>query len=136
MIQGSGNVFADLGLPRAEEKQTQVRLAMAINQAIKERHLAQNEAANLLNISQPKISALANYQLQGFSVERLMHFLNVLGRDVEIVVRRKPRSRRGARILVTAAWFLPSRVPHPFRRKGGRPCFRPHFSLDTRIAMR
>jgi len=103
VIRGSGNVFADLGLPRAEEKQTQVWLVVAINQAIKERHLSQTEAANLLNISQPKISALANYQLGGFSVERLMHFLNALGRDVEIVVRRKPRSRRGARILVTAA---------------------------------
>ena len=103
VIRGSGNVFADLGLPRAEEKQTQVWLAVAINQAIKERHLSQTEAATLLNISQPKISALANYQLGGFSVERLLHFLNVLGRDVEIVVRRKPRSRRGARILVTAA---------------------------------
>jgi len=99
----SGNVFADLGLPRAEEKQTQVRLAVAINQIIKERRLSQTDAADLLEIHQPKISALANYQLEGFSVERLMRFLNALGRDVEIVVRRTSRSRKPGRILVTAA---------------------------------
>jgi len=49
----------------------------------------------------PKISALMNYRLDGFSVERLMHFLNALDRDVEIVIRKKPRSRRAARIMVT-----------------------------------
>lgn len=103
VTQSSGNVFADLGLPRAEEKQTQVRLAVAINQIINGRRLSQTDAAELLHINQPKISALANYQLEGFSVERLMRFLNALGRDVQIVVRRKPRSRKPGRILVTAA---------------------------------
>jgi len=99
----SGNVFADLGLPRAEERQTQVRLAVAINQIIKERRLSQADAADLLEINQPKISALANYQLEGFSVERLLRFLNALGRDVEIVVRKRPKSRKPGKILVTAA---------------------------------
>jgi len=103
VTRSSGNVFADLGLPRAEEKQTQVRLAVAINQIIKDRRLSQTDAAAMLEINQPKISALANYQLEGFSVERLMRFLNALGRDVEIVVRRKSRSSKPGRILVTAA---------------------------------
>ena len=103
VTRSSGNVFADLGLPRAEEKQTQVRLAVAINQIIKDRRLSQTDAAAMLEINQPKISALANYQLEGFSVERLMRFLNALGRDVEIVVHRKPKSRKLGRILVTAA---------------------------------
>ena len=103
VTRSSGNVFADLGLPRAEERQTQVRLAVAINQIIKERRLSQSDAADLLKINQPKISALANYQLDGFSVERLLRFLNALGRDVEIVVRRKSKSRKPGRILVTAA---------------------------------
>jgi predicted XRE-type DNA-binding protein len=103
VARSSGNVFADLGLPRAEERQTQVRLAVTINHIIKERRLSQSDAAKLLTINQPKISALANYQLDGFSVERLLRFLNALGRDVEIVVRRKPRSRKPGRILVTAA---------------------------------
>jgi predicted XRE-type DNA-binding protein len=102
VVQSSGNVFADLGLPQADEKQTKVRLAVAINQIVENAGLSQAAAAQLMDINQPKISALANYRLDGFSVERLMHFLNALGRDVEIVIR-KPRSRRPAKILVTAA---------------------------------
>ena len=65
--------------------------------------LPQAEAARRLGVNQPKVSALANYRLEGFSVERLMHFLNALGRDVEIVIRSKPRSRRAARTFITAA---------------------------------
>ncbi len=103
VVRGSGNVFADLGLPNAEEKQTKARLAVAINQIIERQQLSQAVAARRLKINQPKISALSNYRLDGFSVERLMNFLNALDRDVEIVIRRKPRSRRLARILVTAA---------------------------------
>ncbi len=102
VVQSSGNVFADLGLPQADEKQTKVRLAVAINQIVENAGLSQAAAAQLMDINQPKISALAHYRLDGFSVERLMHFLNALGRDVEIVIR-KPRSRRPAKILVTAA---------------------------------
>jgi predicted XRE-type DNA-binding protein len=105
VVQSSGNVFADLGLRDAGEKQTRVRLAIAINQVIEARHLSQTAAARLLDINQPKISALVNYRLEGFSVERLMHFLNALGRDVEIVIRKKPRSKRAARIVVMGAQF-------------------------------
>ena len=99
----SGNVFADLGLRDAGERQTKVRLAVAIQHIFRERRLSQSAAARLLGINQPKISALINYQLHGFSVERLMHLLNALDRDIEIVIRKKPRSRRPARIVVTAA---------------------------------
>ena len=98
-------MFADLGLRDADEKQTRVRLAVAVNRIIETQRLSQNKAAQLLGINQPKISALANYRLEGFSVERLMHFLNALDRDVEIVIRKKPRSRRNAKIVVTAASF-------------------------------
>jgi len=103
VAQSSGNVFADIGLKDAAEKQTRVRLAVAINQIIEARHLSQTAAARLLGINQPKISALVNYRLEGFSVERLMHFLNALDLDVEIVIKRKPRSKRAARIVVTGA---------------------------------
>jgi predicted XRE-type DNA-binding protein len=99
----SGNVFADLGLRRAEEKQTKVRLAVAIHEIVRSQQLSQAAAARRLKVNQPKISALLNYQLEGFSVERLMNFLTALDRDVEIVVRRMPASRKGGRILVTAA---------------------------------
>jgi len=103
VLQSSGNVFADLGLLDAGEKPTRVCLAVAINQIIEARHLSQTTAARLLDINQPKISALVNYRLEGFSVERLMHFLNALDRDVEIMIRKKPRSKRAARTVVTGA---------------------------------
>jgi predicted XRE-type DNA-binding protein len=103
IVPSSGNVFADLGLPNAEEKQTKVRLAAAINQIIQGRKLSQTAAARCLKVNQPKISALANYQLEGFSVERLMNLLTALDRDVDIVIRRKPRSRKAGRIVVRAA---------------------------------
>jgi predicted XRE-type DNA-binding protein len=103
VIPSSGNVFADLGVTNAEEKQTKVRLAVAINQIIQGRKLTQMAAARRLNVNQPKVSALSNYQLDGFSVERLMNFLTALDRDVNIIIRRAPRSRKGGRILVTAA---------------------------------
>jgi predicted XRE-type DNA-binding protein len=102
-VSGSGNVFADLGLADAEERKTKVRLAFAINQILERRRVPQAEAARRLGISQQRVSALADYRLEGSSVERLMHFLNALGRDVEIVIRSKPRSRRVAWTFVTAA---------------------------------
>ena len=102
ITRSSGNVFADLGLRGAEEKQTKVRLAVAINQVLAQGRLSQVAASRLLSINQPKVSALVNYRLAGFSVERLMHFLNALGRDVETLIR-KARPRRSARIRVRAA---------------------------------
>jgi len=102
MTVGSGNVFKDLRIPNAEELNTKVRLAVAINQMIASKRLTQATAAKRLMINQPKVSALMNYRLEGFSVERLMHFLMALGQDIEIVIR-KSDSRRPARILVSAA---------------------------------
>jgi predicted XRE-type DNA-binding protein len=103
ITRGSGNVFADLGYPDAEERQTKLRLAHALNQIIARRRLTQAAAAERLGINQPKVSALANYKLDGFSVARLLTFLTALDRDIEIVIRRKPRSRPAARIRVVAA---------------------------------
>ncbi len=70
---------------------------------LQKQHLSEIAAAELLGINQPKISALANYRLTGFSMERLLHFLNALDCDVEIVIRKKPRSRKNATTVVTAA---------------------------------
>jgi predicted XRE-type DNA-binding protein len=98
----SGNVFADLRLPNADKKQTKVRLAVTIHRIIAGQGLSQVSAARRLKINQPKISALAHYRLEGSSVERLMHSLTALDRDVEVIIRPKSRSRKGARILVTA----------------------------------
>ncbi len=95
----SGNVFADLGLADADERHTKVHLAFAIREEIAARGYSQVEAAEVLGVNQPKVSALLKYRLEGFSVERLMHFLTALGHDVEIII--KPRNaRRPGRILV------------------------------------
>jgi predicted XRE-type DNA-binding protein len=101
---GSGNVFADLGLPDATELDTKVRLAVAINRQLKSRRLNQAAAAAALSINQPKVSALKHYKLDGFSVERLMTFLTALGSDIEIRIRAPKRaSSAPGRILVEAA---------------------------------
>jgi predicted XRE-type DNA-binding protein len=102
MIQSSGNVFADMGLPDAEELDTKVRLGAAINRIVARRKLTQAQVAELLGVNQPKVSALLHYKLEGFSVERLMRFLTALGHDVEIVIKARPRTR-SARLAVRAA---------------------------------
>ena len=102
VIPSSGNVFADMGLPDAEELDTKARLGAALNLIVERQRLTQAEVAGALGINQPKVSALLHYKLEGFSVERLMHFLVALGQDVEIVVKPKPSSRF-ARIAVKAA---------------------------------
>jgi predicted XRE-type DNA-binding protein len=103
ITRGTANVFADLGYADAEERQTKLRLAYAINGVIARRQLTQATAAEKLRINQPKVSALANYKLEGFSVERLMSFLTALDQDIDIVIKRKPRSRTAGRISVIAA---------------------------------
>jgi predicted XRE-type DNA-binding protein len=103
ITRGTGNVFADLGYADAEERQTKLRLAHAINGVIARQRLAQAAAAAKLGVNQPKVSALANYKLDGLSVERLMTFLTALDQDVEIVIKHKPRSRATGRISVVAA---------------------------------
>lgn len=103
VVHGTGNVFADLGYPDAAERQAKLRLAHALNQVLEQRKLTQADAAKILGVTQPKVSALRHYKLAGFSVERLMTLLTALDQDVEIVIRRKPRSRRAARISVVAA---------------------------------
>jgi predicted XRE-type DNA-binding protein len=103
IVRGTTNVFADLGYADADERQTKLRLAYALNGILEKQKLTQVEAAQTLGINQPKISALQNYKLDGFSVERLMTFLTAMDRDVEIVVKKKPKSRSAARISVIAA---------------------------------
>jgi predicted XRE-type DNA-binding protein len=100
--ESSGNVFADIGLPKPEERLAKADLAIRIAETIRARRLTQTRAARILKIDQPKISRLLQGRLSGFSTERLMHFLTLLGRDVEIVVKRAPRSRRQGRVRVVA----------------------------------
>jgi len=101
--QGSGNVFADLGLAEAAELEAKAQLALRITEIVRGRHLTQAEAADVLGATQPIVSKLMNGQLHGFSLERLVRFLNALDRDVEIVVRRRPRSRSHGETKVKVA---------------------------------
>jgi predicted XRE-type DNA-binding protein len=98
----SGNAFVDLGFPDAEERTTKVALTVEILRILEERVLTQAAAAKLLGVNQPKVSALVNYRLDGFSVERLMTFLTALGRDVDITIRPKRLARTPGRIQVAA----------------------------------
>ena len=99
-VVGSGNVFGDLGYPRPEETAAKAELAHKITKIIERRRLTQAEAAELLQVDQPKISALKRGRLSGFSLDRLVRFLVLLGSDVQIVVKEQPRTRRRAKLLV------------------------------------
>jgi predicted XRE-type DNA-binding protein len=90
--KGSGNVFADLGLPHPEQELLKARLTLQTYRLLKARGLRQTDAGKILGIKQPHVSALMRNRSGTFSVERLMEFLTALGQDVEITVRpaRKP----------------------------------------------
>lgn len=98
----SGNVFADLEVADPEEALVKAELAHAISTIIVERRLTQTQAAELLGIDQPKVSALMRGRLSGFSVDRLLRFLLALDRDVEIVVTPKRQLRPHTRVSVVA----------------------------------
>ena len=102
---GTTNVFADLGYRNPAEALAKAQLASRIADALKAQALTQAEAAALLGVDQPKVSALLRGQLRGFSYERLLRFLTILGCDVRIVVTTTPKARRLKRgeILVKAA---------------------------------
>ena len=94
-VASTGNVFADLGLPDAEELLVKSNLAMKINNIIEKRHLSQTQAAAILGIPQPKVSMIQQGKLRGFSLEKLCHLLTLLGRDVEIVVKSRKKDGVG-----------------------------------------
>jgi len=75
---GSGNIFADLGLPNPSELLAKSELVSKINAIIRDRRLTQSQAATILGIDQPKISALRNGRLTEFSLRRLMRFSDAL----------------------------------------------------------
>ena len=96
VTKGSGNIFRDLGFSeeRSAELILKSSLLQALQDTIRERGWKQVEAATRLGIDQAKVSKLLAGQLAGFSVERLVHYLSVLGQDVEVTVRRAPRGQR------------------------------------------
>lgn len=98
---GSGNVFADLELDNSDELLVKAELARKIGDIVTNQNMTQAEAAELLGIDQPKVSALINGKLSGFSTARLFRFLNALGSDVEIVVKPKSLSQAQTRVIAS-----------------------------------
>jgi predicted XRE-type DNA-binding protein len=99
----SGNVFADLGFAEPDEMLLKAELARRIGHAIKKRNLTQVEAAEILGIDQPKVSALTRGRLTLFSIDRLLRFLVALGNDVDIVVKENSDGGTRGRLRLTAA---------------------------------
>ncbi len=97
--EGSTNVFADFEMPDADEKLAKADLTLKINQIIKKKDLTQKEAAKLLRVDQSKISLLNRGRLSDFSIERLVKYLILLDRDVEIVIKENKQKNIGLRLV-------------------------------------
>jgi predicted XRE-type DNA-binding protein len=95
---GSGNIFADLGLPDADTHFLKAQIVAEIYRLAKERRLTQVRAGKLMGISQPEVSRLFKGNFREYSIERLMGFLTGFDRDVDIVARPRPKGRKGGRI--------------------------------------
>ena len=100
---GTGDVFRDLGFADAGERKLRVHLAMQVNELIEAGHLTQVKAAALFGIPQPHVSELKNYKLNRFSSERLMHFMTLLDRDIEIIIRPRDSSHPTGEVSVLVA---------------------------------
>jgi predicted XRE-type DNA-binding protein len=101
--ESSGNVFADLNIKDPEEMMAKAEIIYHISQIISHRHMTQKEAAKELGITQPKVSNIMAGRLEGFSLEKLLSLMMKLNRDVEIVIKKKPRTREQANLIVVYA---------------------------------
>ena len=101
--KGSANIFEDLGLPDAAEMQVKATLAAKIGEILKQRHLTQVQAAEILGMPQPKLSNMLRGQFRGISEAKMLECMNRLGRDVQIVVRKPSRSKTTGRTSVVFA---------------------------------
>jgi predicted XRE-type DNA-binding protein len=100
---GSGNIFADLSLPNAEQHQLKAALVVQIKRLMAERELTQSATAKLVEMKQPDLSKVLRGDFRLVSVEKLMRMLTAFDQDVEITV--KPHRKRGktGRITFVAA---------------------------------
>ncbi|MGB8988676.1 MAG: helix-turn-helix transcriptional regulator [Candidatus Sulfotelmatobacter sp.] len=101
VTEGSGNVFADLGLPNPEQEMLKAQLTLQIYTILKDSGMTQAEIAKILGVQQPQVSLLMRNRAGNFSVGRLMEFLTALRRDVEITVR-PTRKEHGALSVISA----------------------------------
>ena len=99
----SNNIFADLGLPDAEAHFLKAQIVSEIYRLTKQRKLTQAQAGKRMGISQPEVSRMFKGNFREYSVDRLMEFLTVFDRDVEIVVKPHKRSGKPGRITFVPA---------------------------------
>ena len=99
----SDNIFADLGRPDAEAHYVKAQLVFQMQQIMKARKLSQTAAANLMGIKQPDVSNLLRGRFRGYSIDRILSFLQALDQDIEIVIKPKACKEKAARIIVKAA---------------------------------
>ena len=97
----SGNIFADMGMPDAEERLDKAEAALRIEELIAERGLAQTQAAALMGLGQADVADIVRGRLTGYTLDRLFQCLTALDQDVEIVIRPRQDVGRRARVLVT-----------------------------------
>ena len=100
--RGSGNVFADLGLPESDAHLVKAELVSRIDAIVRKRGITQTEAARLLGLSQPDVSRLLRGDFRAYTLERLFRILNRLDVDIDIVIRQ-PQSTNGGRLRIAAA---------------------------------
>jgi predicted XRE-type DNA-binding protein len=100
---GTGNVLVDLGFSDADERKLRVQLAMRLNELVAACRLTQARAAQLFGIPQPRVSELEHYKLNRFSSERLLRFVTLLDRDIEIIIRPKAKGHAPGIVSVSVA---------------------------------
>jgi predicted XRE-type DNA-binding protein len=100
---GTGDVFQDLGFADAGERKLRVQLAVRLNELIKDRKLTQTRIADIFGIPQPHVSELRNFKLRRFSSERMLHFITLLDKDVEIIIRPKAANHPAGLVSVLVA---------------------------------
>ncbi len=98
---GSGNIFADMGMPHAEERLAKAETALRIEELIAERSLSQAQAAAVMDLSQTDIVDILRGRLKGYTLDRLFQCLTALDQDIEIVILPRQDTARQARVLVT-----------------------------------
>ena len=103
VTDSSGSIFADLGLNYTQSDMLKVHIAHAITVTLQKRKLTQVEAAKIIGTDQAKISDIVRGQLKGFAVERLLSYLLLLGRDVDVRFSRQFKEDRPGELRIKAA---------------------------------
>ncbi len=104
ITKSSGNIFEDMGFSSPRDELLKANLTARISKILQDRKIKQKDAAKILEIDQPKVSALKNGCYAGFSVERLLDLLLSLEQDIDIIIKPRESGNRHGEIHVFAAY--------------------------------